>query len=123
MGDAEAARATADRAIRLAQERGTHGWEARAHLAQARVLRALDGVTAKAAIEACLARAEALVAETGARAQTPFLIEERARLVMDLGDARDSARLLREAQRAFAEMEAAGHAARLAAVLAAGEEE
>jgi len=123
VGDAEGARATADQAIRLAQERGTRGWEVRAHLAQARVLRALDGVAAKAAIEACLVRAEALVAETGARAQTPFLIEERARLALDLGDARDGACLLREAQRAFAEMGAAGHAARLAAVLAAGEDE
>jgi adenylate cyclase len=122
VGDAEVARATADRAIRLAQERGTRGWEVRAQLAQARVLRALDGVTAKDAIEACLARAEALVAETGAGAQTPFLIEERARLAMDLGDARGSARLLREAQRAFEEMGAAGHAARLATELAVTEE-
>ncbi len=120
--DGETARATVDRAIRLAQERGTRGWEVRAHLAQARVLRALDGVTAPAAIEACLARAEALVTETGARAQTPFLIEERARLVMDLGDAHAATRLLREAQRAFAEMGAAGHAARLASELATAEE-
>jgi len=121
-GEGEAARATADRAIRLAQDRGTRGWQVRAHLAQARVLRALDGVTAKAAIEACLARAEALVAETGARAQTPFLIEERARLALDLGDARDSAGLLREAQRAFEEMGADGHAARLSRELAVAEE-
>ena len=86
----------------------------RAHLAHARVLRALDGPTAGAAIEACLARAETLVVETGAGAQTPFLIEERARLARDVGDSRGAARLLREAQRAFAEMGAAGHAARLA---------
>jgi len=113
-GDAEAARATVEQAIRLAQERGTRGWEVRAHLAHARVLRALDGTTARAAIEACLARAETLVVETGAGAQTPFLIEERARLARDVGDSRGAARLLREAQRAFAEMGAAGHAARLA---------
>jgi hypothetical protein len=86
----------------------------RAHLAHARVLRALDGTTARATIEACLARAETLVVETGARAQTPFLIEERARLALDLDDARAGARLLREARQAFAEMGAAGHAARLA---------
>jgi tetratricopeptide (TPR) repeat protein len=113
-GDGEAARATVEQAIRLAQERGTRGWEIRAHLAQARVLRTLDGTTARSTIEACLARAEALVVETGARAQTPFLIEERARLAADLGDARAGARLLREAQQAFAETGAAGHAARLA---------
>ncbi|HVO25753.1 MAG TPA: hypothetical protein VMW56_19210, partial [Candidatus Margulisiibacteriota bacterium] len=114
VGDAEGARATADQAIRLAQDRGTRGWEVRAHLAQARVLRLLDGVSAKAAIEASLARAEALIAETGAGAQTPFVIEERARLAIDLGDARTGAQLLREARRAFEEMGAAGHAARLA---------
>jgi adenylate cyclase len=113
-GDGEAARATVEQAIRLAQERGTRGWEVRAHLAHARVRRALDGTTARAAIEACLTHAETLVVETGARAQTPVLIEERARLAVDLGDARAGARLLHEAQRAFAEMGAAGHAARLA---------
>jgi class 3 adenylate cyclase/tetratricopeptide (TPR) repeat protein len=122
-GDGELARATVARAIRLAQERGTRGWEVRAQRAQARVLRTLDGVRARAAIETCLARAEALVAETGAHAQTPFLIEERARLATDCGDAIDSARLLRESQRAFAELGAVGHASRLATVLAAGEEE
>ncbi|HVO25676.1 MAG TPA: hypothetical protein VMW56_18810, partial [Candidatus Margulisiibacteriota bacterium] len=109
-----AARATAEQAIRLAQDRGTRGWEVRAHLAQARVLRTLDGVAAKAAIEASLARAEALIAETGAGAQAPFVIEERARLAIDLGDARAGAQLLREARRAFEQMGAAGHAARLA---------
>ena len=119
VGDVEVARATAVRAIRVAQERGTRGWEVRAHLAHARVLRALDGVSAKAAIEACLARAEALIAETGARAQLPFLIEEHADLAMDLGDPRESVRLLREAQRAFAEMGAAGHAERISRQLSA----
>jgi class 3 adenylate cyclase/tetratricopeptide (TPR) repeat protein len=118
-GDAVGARTTAERAIRLAQERGTRGFEVRAHLAQARVLRALDGVAAKAEIETCLARAEALVAETGARGQTPFLIEERARLAGDLGDAREGARLLREAEQAFDAMGANGHAARLARELEA----
>jgi tetratricopeptide (TPR) repeat protein len=113
-GDAEAARATVEQAILLAQKRRTRGWEVRAHLAHARVLRALDGTTAGAAIEVCLTAAEALVAETGAGAQTPFLIEERARLARDAGDSRGAARLLREARRAFAEMGAAGHAARLA---------
>jgi tetratricopeptide (TPR) repeat protein len=120
-GDGAAARATVGGAIRLAQERGTRGWEVYAHLAQARVLRALDGATAKAAIEACLGRAEDLVAETGARAQLPFVIEERARLARDIGDAREAKRRLREALRAFEEMGADGHAARLAAELAGAE--
>ena len=72
----------------------------RAHTSRARVLRALDGTTARVAIEASLTCAETLVAETGARAQTPFLIEERARLAVDLGGAGAGARLLREAQQA-----------------------
>jgi class 3 adenylate cyclase/tetratricopeptide (TPR) repeat protein len=116
-GEGDAARASVERAIRLAQERGTRAYEAYTHLAQARVLRALDGASAKSAIEACLGRAEALIAETGARAQLPFVIEERARLALDLGDAHEGARLLREAQRAFEEVEAVGHATRLAAEL------
>jgi len=112
-GDADAARVTAEEAIRLARERGTRGWEARAHLAHARVLRAVDGTAARAAIEASLTRAAELVHETGSCAQIPFLIEERARLATDLGDVRDAERLRREAQRAFEDMGAAGHAARI----------
>jgi hypothetical protein len=87
------------------------------------VLRRLDAGAAQAAIEACMARAEALIAETGARAQTPFLIEEAARLALELGNAPDGARLLGDARRAFEAMGAAGHAAQLAAELAAGEKD
>jgi class 3 adenylate cyclase/tetratricopeptide (TPR) repeat protein len=117
-GDGEAARATVELAIRLARERGARAGEARAHMVQARVLRALDGVTAKAAIEASLGRAEALAAETGARPLLPFVIEERARLALDLGDAAVGQRRLREAQRTFEEIGAAGHVVRLASELA-----
>jgi adenylate cyclase len=118
LGDGEAARATVERAIRSAETAGTRAWEARAHLARARVLRTLDGAAARDAIAACLGRAETLVAETGARAQTPFVIEERARLAMVLGDTSGGARLLQEARRAFDATGAAGHAARLASELA-----
>jgi tetratricopeptide (TPR) repeat protein len=118
LGDGEAARATVDQAIQLAQAAGTRAWEARAHLTRARILRALDGAAARVAIEACLGRAETLVAETGARAQTPFVIEERARLAMVLGDTSGGARLLQEARRAFDATGATGHAARLASDLA-----
>ena len=50
----------------------------------------------------------------GARAFAPFIIEERARLLEVLGDADGAAQHLREAQRAFAEVEATGHAERVA---------
>ncbi len=104
------------------QRAGARAWEARAYLTRARILRALDGAPARDAIEACLGRAETLVAETGARAQTPFVIEERARLARVLGDVRDSTRLLQEARDAFEAIGAAGHAARLASELAVGQE-
>jgi tetratricopeptide (TPR) repeat protein len=120
LGDGEAARSGAERAIELAQEAGTRTWEARACLTRARILRALEGAAACDSIEASLARAETLIAETGARAQTPFVIEERARLAMVLGDSLSSARLLQEARHAFEAMGAAGHAARLANDLAKG---
>ena len=118
LGDGEAARATVEQAIQSAQAR----WHA--CLGSPRTSRAsadparLDGAAARAAIEACLGRAETLVAETGARAQTPFVIEERARLAMVLGDTSGGARLLQEARRAFDATGAAGHAARLASELA-----
>jgi hypothetical protein len=118
LGDGEAARATVERAIRSAETAGTRAWEARAHLARARVLRTLDGAAAGDAVEACLGRAETLVAETGACAQTPFVIEERARLAMVLGDTSGGVRLLQEARRAFDVTGAAGHATRLASELA-----
>jgi tetratricopeptide (TPR) repeat protein len=106
LGNGESARSAVERAIRLAQEAGTRAWEARAYLTRARIMRALEGAPACDAIEACLARAETLIAETGARAQTPFVIEERARLAMVLGDVLSSSRLLQEARHAF---EAMGH--------------
>jgi class 3 adenylate cyclase/tetratricopeptide (TPR) repeat protein len=121
LGDGEAARSTVERAIELAQEAGTRAWEARAQLARARILRTLQGAAARDAIEVCLARAETLIAETGARALTPFVIEERARLAAVLGDAPSGARLLQEARHAFEAMGAAGHAARLVSELAVAE--
>jgi len=110
-GDAASARTVANRCT---AERDMWVFELRAHLSRSRVLRALDGAEARGEVEATLARAQHLLDKSGARAFAPFIIEERARLAEVLGDAAGAAQYLREAQRAFAEVEATGHAERLA---------
>ena len=110
-GDVASARTVANRCT---AERDAWVYELRAHLSRSRVLRALDGADARDEIEATLARAQQLLEKSGARAFAPFIVEERARLFEVLGDAEGAAQGLREAQRAFAEVEATGHAERLA---------
>jgi adenylate cyclase len=110
-GDAAHARIVANRCI---VERDTWVFELRAHLARSRVLRALDGRAARAAVEASLARADVLLEWSGARAFEPFIVEERARLCDVLGDEKAAAGYVREAQRLFAEVGATGHVERLA---------
>ena len=86
---------------------------ARVHLVRAQALRESEGRAARDEIEATLARAEALIREKGARAWTPFVCEERARLAQCLGDAA-AEQHLREAHGLYTEMGATGHAERLA---------
>jgi tetratricopeptide (TPR) repeat protein len=109
--DAVRARTVANRCTAA---RDTWVYELRAHLSRARVLRALDGPNARIEIEASLARAQLLLEQSGAQAFAPFIVEERARLCEVLGDTKGAACHLREAQRLFAEVEATGHAERLA---------
>jgi adenylate cyclase len=109
-GDAANARIVANRCT---VDRDTWAWELRAHLSRSRVLRALDGADAQGEIEATLERAQQLLEQSGARVFAPFIIEERARLLEVLGDAEGAVQALREAQRAFAEVEATGHVERL----------
>jgi len=75
-----------------------------AQLVLARVLMRVDGMAARAAIGAALARAESLIADTGARVYAPELYVERGRFAQLLGDEAGRARELREAQRLFDEM-------------------
>jgi hypothetical protein len=110
-GDGVNARTVANRCT---MDRDTWVFELRAHLSRSRVLRALDGADARAEIEATLARAQHLLEKSGARAFAPFISEEQARLFEALGDAEGATQALRDAQRAFAEVEATGHAERLA---------
>ncbi|MBW2292156.1 MAG: AAA family ATPase [Deltaproteobacteria bacterium] len=109
-GDAKSARAAAQR---CEDEFGAPPYDLWGHVFRARVLRALDGAKARVEIEASLSRAEKLLERCEAWAFGPFIIEERARLAEVLGDAEGAAHLLREARRAFAEVEATGHAERL----------
>jgi class 3 adenylate cyclase/tetratricopeptide (TPR) repeat protein len=75
-----------------------------AQLAAARILVRSDGLAARGAIEAALARAAELIASTGARVYAPDLHLARAGFAQLLGDAAARERELREALRLFAEL-------------------
>jgi tetratricopeptide (TPR) repeat protein len=108
------ARRAAEGGVDLGRRRETRTGECRAQIALARVLIA-EGATDTDAIDAALARAQALVDETKARAYLPFIAEARAEWAQVRGDATGAARAFAEAHRLFAEMGATGHAQRLAA--------
>ena len=81
---------------------------------KAQVLRESEGPGAADEIEASLSRAETLVRETGARAQAPFIQEERARLAAVRGNTDEARQALEETHRLFLEVGATGHARRIA---------
>ncbi len=118
-GEAERARELAQEGVDFAERCGCRSYVVEAELARLRALRAIDAVAHRAEIETCLDRCEARVAQTGARALLPFVREERARLAGALGDPDALAKGLEEARREFVEIDATGHASRLAAELAA----
>jgi tetratricopeptide (TPR) repeat protein len=112
--DHDRARLTAQHAIEVARQRGHASSECYAQLTLAHVLCSIDGAAAAAAIETALQEGERLIAATGAGSYAPRLHEERARLAGVLGDAAGRERELRAAHRLYIEMDAPGHAARLA---------
>ena len=114
LGDKSRARTMVGEAVAVARLRGTKYFECLAHLARARVLVRTEGAAASADIQTDLREAQALVEETGARSQEPFIHEERANLARLTGDDATYQRELREAHRLFTEMDATGHAERLA---------
>jgi tetratricopeptide (TPR) repeat protein len=118
-GDPGRARGCAGEAIHAAEVGGLRIYEGRGHLARARVLKHLDGLAARTEIESSLARAAALVEETGARALAPQVVEERGRVAALAGDAERATELLREAHALYVEVNATGHAGRLAKELKA----
>jgi len=117
-GNAEVARARAEEALALAQQRGMRTFEVEAQLALARVRRGAEGLSARPAIEAALERALALIRETGARGFEPHVYLERAALARLIGDEVAHQRELREAHRLFTEMGAPIRAAEVAKELA-----
>jgi hypothetical protein len=80
----------------------------------ARAVLRVEGLAARAAVEAALARAETLIEQTGSPRLRPDLHEARAELAHALGDVAARTRHLREAQRLYAAMGARGLAERVA---------
>jgi class 3 adenylate cyclase len=114
MGDAEGARALAAEglAATVAVRYLVQSVEARCVLAQ--ILLRTEGPAASEVIETELARADAVIEQTGARAYAPFVLVTRAALYRALGDKAGREHLLREAQRLWVEMGATGWAERVA---------
>lgn len=87
LGNARRARELANEAIQTATQLEMPVAEVHAHLASARILIALDGVAAQAAIESTLDRALALVQSTGARSYEPRACPARGPTVRHLRNA------------------------------------
>jgi hypothetical protein len=118
-GDLSAAEVAAEEAIALCRLSLRGNLEAVAHGVVARALLRRDGAAARAAAEAALASAAALIERTGARTLAPALLEWRAELAAVLGDDATRAQLLRQAQQGYEEIGAPAHAARLTRELGA----
>ena len=112
LGEVERAIASAEEAILAGRENGTMLYEARAHVALARVLQHAE-VPDSDRIEEALQRAEELIRETGGRAFQPPVYEERAKLARLRSDDATCERYLREAHCLYTEMGATGHAERV----------
>jgi hypothetical protein len=113
-GDTARARAKAEQSVALAREQGALFFECLAQVTLARALGADARAGAADEIEACLARAHALVSETGGRVLEPQIGEERARLAELRGNREAATALLKCAHALYVEIGAAGHAERLA---------
>jgi class 3 adenylate cyclase len=112
-GDVWRGLASAAEATRVAQERGCRWWEIRALRAEARALIHKDGALHESQVRAKLERAFALVDETGAVCEEPFLRQQLAALAYACGDADAAADELDAAAAGF---RACGASARAAAL-------
>jgi class 3 adenylate cyclase/tetratricopeptide (TPR) repeat protein len=112
MGDAEGARVLVAEAAALAQAHGVTAVQT--HCLFAQILLRTEGPAAREAIDVELARADAIIEETGARAYAPFVLVERAALARSLGDEAGHDRQLREAQRLWLDMGATARAEQVA---------
>ncbi len=118
LGNAPEAGAAATEALAAAARRRTRTAECIAHIGYARVLLRLGWAGESDGVERALARALALVEETGAYANEPFIRVQRARLALLVGDRTTHQRELRAAHDQFAAMGATARVQKLAAELA-----
>ena len=109
-GERDEALRLAGEALRIAEAGGFRHGQLAAELASTRV--ALDAAQADDAAS-WLARAEESLRASGQRVQLPELLELRAELARQRGDAPSRASTLREALALYQEMGAAGHAERV----------
>ena len=119
LGDSERATGLARDALALARGREQPTAETGGNVVLARILLAAQGLRARDETDAVLTRAQELVDATGAYGHEPAIHVELAELARQSGDATGHERELREAHRLFTEMDATGHADRIAAQLAA----
>jgi adenylate cyclase len=112
-GDLGPARLLADEAVAATRRRHTRMYECQAQIARAAVLVRTEGARGTRAIERALARAWALVEDTGARAYAPVIHECRAALARLRGDEGRWRRELEAARREFGSHGATGHLRRL----------
>jgi tetratricopeptide (TPR) repeat protein len=112
-GDLQRARAGAEEALALAQQRETPTQEIDAQVTLAR-LRRTEGLRARRAIETALERAMMLIRDTGARGFEPHVYLERGELARLIGDEVARQHQFREAHRLFLEIGAPIRAAEVA---------
>lgn len=113
-GEVRTARELSAEAVALAQQQGEPVSECEATLVHVACLRAHAGTGAPDAIETSLAHVLQLIEQTGAERWRPQIHIERAELDRLVGDTDAAQREFREAHRLFIEMDATGHAARIA---------
>jgi hypothetical protein len=118
-GDMMRAQALVGEAVALARSQGTPVFLCAASLLRARALIARDGPRAAGDVEAILAEAQQLIAETGARIHLPDVHLARAELARLTGDEAARHRELRDAHRLFTEMGATVRAEQVVRELAA----
>jgi len=118
-GELDLARSMAEEALAASRRRHTPLDEVFSQLALARVLLRADSAASDRAIAKCLARALALVEETGAAALEPFVRVELAELARARGEDELATSELREAHRLFTAIGAPLRAAEIAAEIAA----
>jgi hypothetical protein len=107
IGELRRARVEIERTHAFVKERGLRLWLAEASIVFARIVRD-DGAAEADRIVTLLDEVDAIVAATGARLFTPFVLVERAALAALHGEGEERVRLLRDAKDLFAAMGATG---------------